>query len=200
MNARKGNTSTTGYTLRGKTLAELDKEIDKVGPKDPNESARYAGSCLGKIDLLIGGNDLAYQPKAGSSPLEVTATLKGGTMTSSCQTTLPKLASEKQLTATALKEWKRFVAATKSHEEGHADDYFALAQTLADEAKALSAVGKGKDEKAAKADAQKEMLELLKKTYGGTVLADRIKAAAKAYDKKTNHGVSQKAVLKTSIV
>lgn len=200
MNARKGNVSTTGYTLRGKTLAEIDKEIDTKGPRDPNESARYAGSCLGKIDLVIGSNDLSFETQAGKSPLEVKATLKGGTLTSTCQMTLPKLASEKVLTPAALKEWKRFRAATERHEDGHADSYFALAETLAGEASELSAVGKGKDEKAAKADAQKAMLELLKKTYGGTVLSDRIKAAAKAYDKKTNHGVSQGAVLKTSIV
>ncbi|MEP6739274.1 MAG: DUF922 domain-containing protein [Caldimonas sp.] len=199
MIAKRGSSSNTSYTISGKTLDEINTEIDKKGPKDPNESSRYAGSCKGKIDLAIGANDFEFETKAGSSPLEVTAKLKGGSVTSSCTVTLPKLASEKALSATALKEWKRFLIATSNHEDGHADSYYALAVTLAGEIGAVTATGTGKDEKTARIAAQKAFVAQLAKTYGGTTLDDRIKADTKAYDAKTKHGESQGAKLKTSI-
>jgi predicted secreted Zn-dependent protease len=199
MNAKRGSSSSTEYTVTGKTLVDIDKEIDKKGPKDPNESARYAGSCKGKIDLQIGARDFEFVTTQGSSPLEVTARLKGGSVTSSCVVTLPKLASEKTLSAPALKEWKRFLSATSNHEDGHADSYYALAVTLAGEMVAMASTGTGKDEKTAQVAAQKALIASLAKTYGGTVLDDRVKADAKAYDAKTKHGESQGAKLKTSI-
>lgn len=200
MDAKRGSTSTTTYTVSGKTLDDLDKEIAKKGPKDPNESKRYAGSCLGKITLAIGGGDFRFETKAGSSPVEVTATLKGGSVTSSCVVTMPKLATEKALTPTALKEWKRFVIATGVHEDGHADSCYALAVTIAKELAAMSAAGKAADEKAAKAAAQRALVAAMSSAYGGSVLSDRVNGDIKAYDGKTKHGGSQGAVLKTSIL
>jgi hypothetical protein len=35
------------YSVAGKTLADIHKDIQKKGPVDPNEGKRYAGSCLG---------------------------------------------------------------------------------------------------------------------------------------------------------
>jgi len=39
----------------------------------------------------------------------------------------------------------------------------------------------------------------MSKTYGGSVLPDRIKADAAAYDAKNKHGATQGAVLDASI-
>jgi hypothetical protein len=39
----------------------------------------------------------------------------------------------------------------------------------------------------------------MSKTFGGTVLADRVKADAAAYDAKNKHGATQGAVLDASI-
>ena len=85
------------------------------------------------------------------------------------------------------------------HEQGHADSYFDLATTMAAEFNALTATGEGKDERTAQVAAQKALIALMSKTYGGSVLGDRIKADAATYDGKNKHGASQGAVLDASI-
>jgi predicted secreted Zn-dependent protease len=199
MNAKRGKVSTKSYSVGGKTLAEINKDMEKKGPVDPNESKRYSGSCLGKIDLSIGADDFAFETTAGSSPVEVTATLKGGSVTSSAVITLPKLASDKGLSAAAKKEWNRFLAKVGVHEEGHADSYYNLAVAMAKEMVEMSAKGTGKDERSAQIAAQKALIAALSKKYGGTVIADRVKQDAAAYDAKTKHGANQGAVLDASI-
>ena len=200
MMAKRGSDSTSTYALQGKSLADLLKEIEKKGPKDPSDGKRYAGLCTGKLTLLIGKGDFKFVTTPNKTPIEITASLEGGSFTSSTTTVLPKLVADKNLSPTALKEWNRFRIATVKHEDGHADSYFDLAKTLCSEAIALSAIGAGKDEKTAQTNAQNALLKVLGTTFGGSTLPDRIKADAKAYDNRTKHGESQGALLKTSIV
>jgi predicted secreted Zn-dependent protease len=199
MIAKRGSVSTSTYKVSGKTLAEIDADIDKRGPKDLNDGKRYAGLSVGRIDLAIVSGDFAFASQGSAAPVEMTATLKGGSVTASCSVTLPKLEGEKALSPAALKEWKRFLDATEKHEDGHFDAYFDLAKDIAADIAAMSVTGKGKDERTAKLLAQKAFVEQLARTYGGSVLSDRVKASAKAYDGKTKHGEAQGAVLKTSI-
>ena len=200
MMAKRGSDSTSTYALQGKSLAEILKEIEKKGPKDPSDGKRYAGLCTGKMTLQIGKDDFAFVTTPDKAPVEVKASLDGGSFTSSTTTMLPKLVADKNLSPTALKEWNRFRIATVKHEDGHADSYFELAKTLCSEAIALSAIGTGKDEKTAKINAQNALLKVLATTFGGSTLPDRIKDDAKDYDKRTKHGESQGALLKASIV
>lgn len=193
--ARKGRINKSTYTVAGDTLEAINKDIDRKGPKDPNDGKRYSGLCSGKLTLLIGPSDFAFVTTAGSSPVEVTATLAGGTVTSDCEITLPKLASDKGLSATAKKEWNRFLAAVETHEDGHVDAYFAEAKALAKELNEMSATGSGKDEKSARVAAQRALVGAMSKAYGGSVLSDRAGANAKAYDARNKHGESQGAVL-----
>lgn len=193
--ARKGRISKSTYVVAGDTLEAINKDIERKGPKDPNDGKRYSGLCSGRLTLLIGPGDFALATAAGSSPVEAKATLSGGTVTSDCEITLPKLASAKGLSAAAKKEWDRFLAAVETHEDGHVDAYFAEAKELAKELNAMSASGTGKDEKVARVAAQRALVEAMKKAYGGTVLNDRAGANAKAYDARTKHGESQGAVL-----
>jgi predicted secreted Zn-dependent protease len=195
VSATKGGTKTSTYTVGGKTLADIVKDIDAKGPVDPNESKRYSGKCTGRLDLQLTAKDLDVQLSAGKSPVEAVARLKSGSVTTSCAIVMPKLASDKDLSDAAKKEWKRFVEAVGKHETGHADAYFAEAQSLARELDKMTATATGKTEKAAQAAAAKALLEQLKATYGGSVLDDRMKASAKAYDAKTKHGQTQGAVL-----
>jgi len=200
MTAKSGSASTRNYTVAGKTLDDINKDMLKKGPPDPNEGKRYSGSCLGELVLDVKGSDFDFSTTAGSDPIEVTATLKGGTLTCNTTTTMPKLASDKDLSDDAKKEWKRFVSKVQVHEDGHADSYLKLAKTISDDLNTMSGKGTGKDERSAQAAAAKDLTaQITKKLSGSTSLSQQIKDDAKAYDAKTKHGATQGAVLDASI-
>jgi len=200
MTSKQGSASTRTYAVAGKTLDDINKDMMKKGPPDPNDGKRFSGSCRGELVLDIKGGDFDLVTTAGSSPIEVTATLKGGTLTCNTTTTIPKLASDKDLSDAAKKEWKRFLSKVQVHEDGHADSYLKLAKTISDELNAMSGTGNGKDERSAQAAAVKDLTDQIKKTYSGSgSLGERVKDDAKAYDTKTKHGATQGAVLDTSI-
>jgi predicted secreted Zn-dependent protease len=197
--AKKGSSSTRTYSVSGKSLDEIVKAMDKNGPKDPNDGSRYSGSCIGTLTIAIGAKDFAFAARKDSSPVEVTASFGSGGVGSSCVITLPALASDKGLSDAAKKEWTRFLAAVQTHEQGHVDAYFDEAKAIADELNKLAATGTGKDEKHARIAAAKALVALADKSFSVAKLSDRAKASAKAYDAKTKHGATQKAVLDGTI-
>jgi predicted secreted Zn-dependent protease len=200
MTSKQGSASTKYYNVLGKTLEDINADMMKKGPPDPNDKKRYSGSCLGELVLEIKGSDLDFKTTDGSSPTEVTVTLKGGTMTCNTTTTMPKLASDKDLSADAKKEWKRFVSKVQVHEDGHADSYLKLAKAISDDLNTMSGKGTGNDERSAQAAAAKDLTAQISKKLSGTnSLAQQIKDDAKAYDAKTKHGQTQGAVLDASI-
>lgn len=199
MLAKRGAVSTKTYTVGGKTLADILKDMEKKGPPDPNEGKRYSGSCLGKLTIAIAPGDFEFDVAGSGGKFAAKARLKGGSVTSSAVITAPKLASDKDLSSDAKKEWNRFVAAVGIHERGHADSYYALAVTVAKDIVSMTANGTGSTEKAAKLAANKALVDQISKKYGGNAIDNLIKADAKAYDAKTKHGESQGAVLKASI-
>lgn len=200
MTAKSGSAGTKNYTVAGKTLDDINKDMQKKGPPDPNDGKKYSGSCLGELVLDIKGSDIAFATTDGSDPIEVTATLKGGTMTCNTTTTMPKLASDKDLSDDAKKEWKRFISKVQVHEDGHADSYLKLANTIVADLNTMSGKGTAKDERSAQAAAAKDLTgQISKKLSGSNSLSQQIKDDAKAYDAKTKHGASQGAVLDASI-
>ena len=200
MTGKQGTASTKNYAVVGKTLEDINADMMKKGPPDPNDKKRYSGSCLGELDLKITSGDFDFKTTDGSSPIEVTATLKGGTITCNTTTTMPKLASDKDLSVDAKKEWKRFLSKVQLHEDGHADSYLKLATSIANDLNSMSGKGTGKDEKTAQVLAAKDLTtQIATKLSGTNSLSQQIKDDAKAYDAKTKHGQTQGAVLDTSI-
>jgi predicted secreted Zn-dependent protease len=200
MTAKQGTAGTKNYTVVGKTLEDINADMMKKGPPDPNDKKRYSGSCLGELDLKIASSDFDFKTTDGSSPIEVTATLKGGTIACNTTTTMPKLASDKDLSIDAKKEWKRFLSKVQVHEDGHADSYLKLATSIANDLNTMSGKATGKDEKTAQILAAKDLTtQIATKLSGTNSLSQQIKDDAKAYDAKTKHGQTQGAVLDTSI-
>jgi predicted secreted Zn-dependent protease len=200
MTAKQGTAGSKTYTVVGKTLEDINADMMKKGPPDPNSKQRYSGSCLGELVLDIKSSDFDFKTTDGSSPTEVTVTLKGGTLTCNTTTTMPKLASDKDLSVDAKKEWKRFLSKVQLHEDGHADSYLKLAKTISDDLNTLSGKATGKDEKTAQALAVKDLTTQISTKLSGTnSLSQQIKDDAKAYDAKTKHGQTQGAVLDASI-
>jgi predicted secreted Zn-dependent protease len=197
--AKRGAVSEKTYTVNGKTLEEVNNEISKKGPTDPNESKKYAGSCLGEIAIKLEGKDVEFETKQDGSSHVAIARLKSGLVTSTSVITTPKLGSDKGLSDPAKKEWKRFLVMLGVHERGHADSYYALAVTVAHELMHMSGEGSGASEKLAKGEALKQLYGSISKKYSKTAIENLVKADAKAYDAKNKHGESQGAVLDASI-
>lgn len=197
--AKRGAVSEKTYTVNGKTLEDINNEISKKGPTDPNESKKYAGSCLGEIAIKLEGKDVEFETKQDGSTHTAIARLKSGLVTSTSVITTPKLGSDKGLSDPAKKEWKRFLVMLGVHERGHADSYYALAVTVAHELMHMSGEGSGTSEKLAKGEALKQLYGSISKKYSKTAIENLVKADAKAYDAKNKHGESQGAVLDASI-
>lgn len=197
--AKRGAVSEKTYTVSGKTLEEINKDMAKKGPTDPNESKKFSGSCLGQIAIDIKPKDIAYETKSAAGKFAAVARLEGGSVTSTAVITTPKLASDKDLSDAAKKEWKRFLVFVGVHERGHADSYYGLAVKVMQDLSAMSGTGTGKSENEAKAVAAKALYEQITKKYGGSAISDLVKADAKAYDAKNKHGESQGALLDASI-
>jgi predicted secreted Zn-dependent protease len=197
--AKRGAVSEKTYTVNGKTLDEINKDIAKKGPTDPNESKKYAGSCLGEIAIKLEAKDLDLAVKAKGGGFEATASLKSGSVTSSSVITTPKLGSDKLLSDPAKKEWKRFLIMVGVHERGHADSYYALAVSVAQTLANMSANASGTSENEAKGAAIKSLYGQISKKFSAVEIGKLVKADAKAYDAKNKHGATQGAVLDASI-
>lgn len=197
--AKRGSVTEKTYSVTGKTLEEINADMDKKGPTDPNESRRYSGSCRGEIAIKLASGDVEFETKADGSNVAAVARLMGGSVTSSAVITVPKLASDKGLSDAAKKEWKRFLVGVGIHERGHADSYYALAVKVAQDLANMQGTATGTNEKAAKAAALKSLFEMISKRYSATAIGTLIKADAKAYDGKNKHGETQGALLDASI-
>jgi predicted secreted Zn-dependent protease len=197
--ARRGRTSTGTYNVCGSTLYEINRNIQRLGPVDPNDGRRYSGVCRCTIDIQLGRRDVQFETTPGSSPLEVTATVTGGYVTNTCAITMPRLRSESALSSAARQEWRRFLAAVEAHEQGHVDSYFPEAETIARALDGLSAPGTGRNENAARRAAAEALNTLIESRYSQSQLVAIANANAAAYDRRNRHGATQGAVLNVTI-
>jgi predicted secreted Zn-dependent protease len=191
---KKGATSTTTYTVKGDTLAGVNAQIDKSGPKDLNDGKRYSGLCRCEATLDSGSTKTDQSATQNGDEYDVEMWIKEGTMNYTCTITMPKLGANK-LSKAAKDEWDRFLGAVTTHENGHIDSYENELKAVNKEIESLRGNGNGDTEKAA----TKAALDDLKTQLGKFNLTDRLNKNAAAYDKKTGHGKTQKAVLDTSI-
>jgi predicted secreted Zn-dependent protease len=53
VSGRAGRSSTREYQIAGSSLAEINRAIERAGPRDPNDGTRYTGSCIGTLRVAI---------------------------------------------------------------------------------------------------------------------------------------------------
>jgi predicted secreted Zn-dependent protease len=191
---KKGSASSASYSIKGDTLADISAQIDKSGPKDPNDGKRYSGSCLCKADLDSKSTKMDKTVEPKGDKFEAEMWMSGGTLSYACTITMPKLGSNK-LSKDAKKEWDRFYKAVDTHENGHVTSYETELKALIKEIEAMRGKGNGSSEKDAVQAAFKNFAEQFKKIN----LTDRLNQNAAAYDKKNGHGKTQGAVLDAKI-
>lgn len=195
MQGRRGTVRNRPYSIRGSTLEELNTAIARSGPADLNDGQRRAGACSGTLVVAIGGRDLAFESAQEGRRWRSTCTVTGGTVSANCTIVMPNL-SGGSLTATAQREWDRFLAAVETHETGHIDEYVVEAQAVAQELSRLSAEGEGRDQRAAESAARSAFSQEMGRQFD---LVARANAAAARYDARNRHGETQGAHLDATI-
>ncbi len=180
--------SPTYYKVKGATLADIRKDIDRSGPKDPNDGKQCA--ALTTTKLIV---DLGKAEPAPAGPVEqhgdiyfATAKLKSLTVRMESEILLPRLAG-KGLSKKAEAEWARFEKALAIHEGKHFRLAHDEATAIVKEMQEMRAEGTGDSEREAARHAFANLLIALKEAYE-TGLDERLAEVHVKFDKKTGHG------------
>lgn len=183
----------SAYKVEGKTLAEIWAEIEKKGPKDGGQAR--AGYTEAPFDSpAASAFDGETTPKEKDAPeYEATVWFKDAKITVTPTIKVPELASDKELSDAAKKEWARFVKELRAHEDEHVAATQKVLEEAAKEIAKLEGKGKGKDKKAAIKAAQDDHANQMK-PYDQAKLDKLVKDANKKLD-TGGHGPT----LKTSI-
>ena len=189
----------TTYSVSGNTLKDIWADIEKKGPKDPNDNKKVAALTetaivvADKWDPEIRGGRCLTNGKT-----ETRVGVKNMSMTIEATIKMPKLGSSK-LSKTAKKEWDRFVVALDKHEREHQDVTAKLAKTIGDEIMKLEGVGLGDDDKKAYQAGFDDFLKIYVAGYSDKKNSERIVAESKKFDKSSKHGAKHGASLDLNI-
>jgi predicted secreted Zn-dependent protease len=183
--AAKASVSKKTYAVEGKTLAEIHESLlaNQVGGTDA------VGDCTTavKVPSISKFDEEENAKPKDKGMVEWTVTAKAGPQIAITATiTLPALKSDKDLSPAAKKEWQRFAKELSAHEDLHVAAGQSVADEIAEELSNMKATGSGKE----KADAIKAAVASYVKqyaaAYGGSKVAERVKKAHEALDKKGN--------------
>lgn len=183
--ADKASVSNKTYGVQGKTLAEIRDSLvaNQIGGTDA------VGDCTTAVKVpSISKFDEEENPKPKQKGMvEWTIQAKSGPKVEVDATiTLPVLKSDKDLSAAAKKEWQRFLSELSAHEDLHVAAAQGVADEIAEELSKMKATGSGKDKDAAIKAATADYVKQYNAAYAGTKVAERVKKAHQALDKKGN--------------
>ena len=169
--ARAADVRVVYYDIHGRSARDLFKEMEAKGPVDKSSGLRFPAYTEWRVSW-----DFRYESAPGICKLTgLDASVEG-------TTTLPHWVEGDAAPASLGKEWEDFVAALWVHESGH----YAHGVEAADEIQALE----GSTPPAS--DCQ----ELTRQVTGrAESIVDKYRAIDAQYDRDTNHGQKQGAVL-----
>lgn len=183
------HTGTTNkwYTVKGETLDEVWKDIQRKGPKEDGKKVAGLTTCPVEVDPASVKMDQTFTArKKGGFDAELFH--KSGRLTYKCTILMPKLASDRKLSRDAKVEWKRFMGKLATHETGHVTVTGKEAKVIGGELDAMKSKGTGNDKRAAFNDAVKTYKKEFTAKYGGTKIEDRLKKVHKTYHVRGGHG------------
>ena len=189
----KSATTFKPYTVKGATLADIWNEIQSKGPKD--DGKRRAGYTEAPV---VAPTQYAFDGKVkhnkSKGEYEVEVWIKSGVFKMTATIEKPKLSSDKDLSAKAKKEWKRFMKALEAHEQEHVSTTEKEARKFADELLKLKGKAVDADKEKAKEAAGLDFNTQQGKNHTDAKFKERLKKVNKDLD-KGGHG----PVLDTSI-
>lgn len=183
--AKKTKSKTSTYTVSGDTLEEIQDSLlaKQVGGTDGVGDCT-TGVKAPSISKFEEEKNEKFKKK-GEEEWVVTAKF-GYEVEMEVAITLPELKSDKALSPKAKKEWQRFLKELTAHEDLHVDAAWAVAEEIATELSEMKGTGSGKDKNAAIKAAVADYVKQYKAAYGGSKVAERVKKAHEALDKKGN--------------
>jgi predicted secreted Zn-dependent protease len=158
------------YSVTGSTLTELARQLDR-GVFDPNDETYHAAFARWRVDWRY----------------RYAASAEGCTLTSATVSVLlafrvPEWHAPRYVDRAMVKTWNRFFAALWRHERGHVRNGLEAAGAIEQMLQAAGPFSTCREVEAA-VDAAAERL------------LDRSRGRDRAYDERTEHGLSQGAVL-----
>lgn len=164
----------TYYPVAGTTLSEIQRSIS-VNTPSREGNTYYAGVTIWSLSSTY---ELLTMPEG--------CRVDNGQVFLDVRVHLPRLSDSSGLSAPALKEWNRFTNSLKVHEMLHAQNAYRAADNL---------LRKVNGTKTTVPCARAKIIA----EQATSTLITRIADFDLQFDKKTNHGASQGAVLDTSI-
>ena len=184
---KHSGTSNKWYTVKGDTLAEIWQSITAKGPKSHGKNVAGLTTCPVTVNAASTKFDQKFTPgKKGGFDAELWH--KAITLEYKCTITMPKLASDKKLSAKAKAEWKRFMAELTSHEQGHVKATAKEAEVMGTEIVTMKFRGSGKDKQAAFKDAVKAYKADFGKKYAPGKVDARLELVHKKFHSSKGHG------------
>jgi predicted secreted Zn-dependent protease len=156
------------YDVAGTSADELRAAMERLGPKDRVSGTPYAGFTRWRIEWSY---NYARAAACAVTGVRVVARI---------QITLPRWRRTRRADPSLAAEWKRFVAALRRHEDGHAAIARSAARRIARRLRLLGTFRScARLERAADA--------------AGARILEEARAAETAYDERTRHGDTQGA-------
>jgi predicted secreted Zn-dependent protease len=194
-NVKHAGTTNKTYTVKGDTLADIWKSIEKNGPTVDGKKVAGLTTCPVEVNASSVKFDQTFKAgKKGGFDAELFH--KAGTLSYKCTILMPKLASDKKLSKAAKAEWKQFMGKLAKHEDGHVIATGKEAKVIGAELDAVKYNGSGKDKNAAFKDAIKTYKKEFIAKYGGTKVSDRLKKIHKDFHAKSGHGPALNRTIK----
>jgi len=186
---KKENQKLKTYKITGATLDDVWKQIQKKGPKDPNDGKKVAALTTTQLKIDAGSAGFAPDGEITENP-DGTFTAKAKfdrfELVHSADTLYPN--HDGKLSVKPLLEWGKYVALVLGHEKMHVNKSEAEAEKIAREIEALRGEASGADRKEAAKNAAGDLLKTFKKSFDQKKLDARITAVHKAFDKSSGHG------------
>ena len=192
---KQNKASTKPYKVSGSTLAEIWTDIKAKGPKDGGKDrAGYTQAPVTSAKTFNYDGKVKQDKKKNEYNVEVW--MKEAAFTCDPEIQHPSLTSDKDLSAKAKKEWKRFYGELMSHENEHVTTTIEATKKFGAELIALVGKGTDADKEKAKEKAQEDWTKQRDKDkLDDAELKKRLKKANADLD-SGGHG----PVLDTSIV
>lgn len=175
------------YTVKGDTLDDIWKSIEKKGPKAHGKNVAGLTTCPVTVNKSSVKMDHEFT-ESKKDGIEAKIWHKAITLEYKCTIKIPQLASDKKLSKAAKKEWKRFMAKLKTHEQGHVEVTGKEASSIGEEIDQLKFVGTGENKRAAFDAAVKTFKKEFPKKYSTQKVEERLDKAHKKFHATKGHG------------